>query len=93
MLRYVKESDCEMKEIVNRMKEKVEAVDKKVVDSSGDRILEELSERASKERNVVLHNCVESKASSSENVQRDDLSGIQSLFSELGLRDRAAKDI
>ena len=82
-----------LKEELVKMKDKLELVEKTVVDNSGDRILEEISERASKERNVVLHNCVESKASSSEDIQRADLNGIQSLFSELGLRDTYAKDI
>ena len=89
----LRKENINLKEELVKMKDKLESVEKNVVDNSGVRILEEVSERASKERNVVLHNCVESKALSSEDIQRDDLNGIQSLFSELGLRDTYAKDI
>ena len=40
----------------------------------------------------MLHNCLESSASNLEEVQRDDMIGVQSLFNELGLRELVAKE-
>ena len=56
-------------------------------------MLEEVNERASRERNAVMHRCPESSDADAEQAKRDDLDGIQDLFNELGLRDMRAKDV
>ena len=89
----LKQENKDLKEELSKIKEQITAVDKKVSDNSSDKILEEVSERSSKERNIVLHQCLESNAMTSEEIQRDDLLGIQSLFNELGLRDIVAKEV
>ena len=87
-----KENDTLKDELV-KMKERLDSVDKKSCENSGDKILEEIAERSSKDRNLVLHNCLESNASNPEEAQRDDLVGVQTLFNELGLREVVAKEV
>ena len=70
-----------------KIKEKLDVIDNKAGENSSEKILEEVSERASKERNVVLHQCTESNATTPEEAAQDDLIGIQSLFNEIGLRE------
>ena len=89
----LKMENVNLKEELVNIKNKLEAVEKKTCENSSDRILEEVAERSSKERNVVLHNCMESNALNLEEAQRDDLVGVQTLFNELGLREVAAKEV
>ena len=69
-----------------------QAFEDKASDNSGEKVLEEVSERASKERNLIVHKCFESEAGVLEEEQEDDLRSLQGLFNELGLRDMVAKD-
>ena len=61
----------------------------KVQGGSGEKVLEEMAERGSRERNVICHKCPESSASVPENAREDDMTGTQGLFDHLGLNMRA----
>ena len=56
---------------------------------SGEKVLEEIAERGSRERNVICHKCPESPASIPEDARVDDMAGTQGLFDHLGLAMRA----
>ena len=53
---------------------------------SGEKVLEEINERGSRERNLVVHSCTESGATEEQELKEDDMEGIQGLFDQLGLR-------
>ena len=61
----------------------------KVQGGSGEKVLEEIAERGSRERNVVCHKCPESHVSVPEDASGDDMAGTQGLFEHLGLTMRA----
>ena len=88
----VKENET-LKEEMKVVKEKMRAMEDKAADNTGEAVLEEVTERASKERNVVIHKCFESDAAVEETAQGDDFRSIQGLFNELGLRDMVASDV
>ena len=53
---------------------------------SGEKVLEEINERGSRERNLLVHKCSESSAREEQEGREDDMEGVQSLFDQLGLR-------
>ena len=55
-------------------------------EGSGEKVLEEINERGSRERNLVVHKCTESDATEDKDLKEDDMEGVQSLFDQLGLR-------
>lgn len=61
----------------------------KVQGGSGEKVLEEMAEQGSRERNAVCHKCPESSASVPEDARVDDMVGTQGLFDHLGLALRA----
>ena len=61
----------------------------KVQGGTGEKVLEEIAERGSRERNVVCHKCPESHVNVPEDAKRDDMDGVQGLFEHLGLAMRA----
>ena len=61
----------------------------KVQGGSGEKVLEEIAERGSRERNIICHKCPESSASVPEDARVDDMAGTQGLFDHLGLAMRA----
>ena len=52
---------------------------------SGEKVLEEINERGSRERNLLVHKCQESDAADDKDCKEDDMEGAQSLFDHLGL--------
>ena len=78
-----------MKKEVEALKGLVGQTQEKVNESSGDKILEEMAERGSRERNVVCHSCPESPFSIPEDAKSMDMEGAQGLFDHLGLAFRA----
>ena len=77
----------EMKKKNKAMEDKFVTVSEKASENSGDTVLQEVTDRASRERNLVMHSCPESMATVEETAKGDDLEGIKDLFVQLGLRD------
>ena len=88
----LKDENVSLKKEMTALKEKMKEFENKASDNSGERVLEEVSERDSKERNLVVHKCFESEMGVEEEAQGDDLRSIQGLLNEIGLRDMVARD-
>ena len=58
---------------------------KSVQGGSGEKVLDEINERGSRERNLLVHKCKESGAVDEKDLKEDDMEGVQSLFDQLGL--------
>jgi len=84
-----------LKKRLDDLEGKVETEDKKNHENSGEKVLQEVTERASRERNAVIHRCPELKGSevTPDQLRERDLSGIQDLFNQIGLKDMIAKDV
>ena len=78
-----------MKKEVEALRGLVGKTQERVSEKSGDKILEEMAERGSRERNVVCHKCPESEFSVPEDAKSSDMEGTQGLFYHLGLPFRA----
>ena len=90
-------SSIELLEIkLKALEDKVETAsaqkEEKAAENSGDKVLEEISDRASRERNLVLHRCRESKEEG-EQAKEDDRIGTQDLFDKLGLQDMKVTEV
>lgn len=85
----LKADNQSMKKEVEALKELVGKTQEKVKDNSGDKILEEMAERGSRERNVVCHKCPESTATIPEETRISDMEGTQGLFDHLGVHLKA----
>ena len=77
----------EMKQKNKALEDKFVTVSEKSSENSGDQVLQEVTDRASRERNLVMHSCPESIAAVEETAKGDDLKGIKDLFDQLGLGD------
>ena len=53
--------------------------------------MEEMSERGSRERNVICHKCPEPETTGVEEARSIDMEGVQGVFDHLGLSMRAEK--
>ena len=74
-----------MKKNIEALEEKVETMSKASSNNSGEKVLEEVNDRASRERNVVFHRCPEYHDESK--AKEGDLDGIRGLFAQVGLSD------
>ena len=88
-----KETNQTLKEKFNNMEKKINNDAEKEKNASGEKILEEVTDRASWERNVVMHCSEDPQAESDEQAKQSDLDGIKDLFMELGLRDMDPRDV
>ena len=77
-----------MKQKAKDMEDKVVTVSEKASDNSRDKVLQEMSDRASRER---MYSCPESRVSVLETARSDDFGGIQDLLAQLGFGDLDAK--
>jgi hypothetical protein len=87
----LKTENDSMKKEVEALKGLVGKTQERVSENSGDKILEEMAERGSRERNVVCHKCPESEFSVPEDAKISDMEGTQGLFDHLGLPFRASE--
>ena len=90
----IKQENEKLKERLQTLETKMVGAEAKAAENSGDTVLQEVSDRASRERNVVLHRCIESpREVGEEQAKADDLAGTQTLFNELGLREMKAEEV
>ena len=68
-----------LKKKVEELSSKVNVVQEKTEENTGDAVLNEVTERNSRERNLVLHGCEESDA-------KGDMEGLVGLLTRLGTR-------
>ena len=80
----LKVENADMKATIKKLEDRMSKVEVDKSDSSGDKLLEEISERGSRERNIVCHNCPESQSTEKKVADEDDWKGVQGLFDHLG---------
>ena len=80
----LKADNADMKNTIKRLEDRVTKVEQDKSDNSGEKMLEEISERGSRERNIVCHNCPESALEGKEEKEDDDWRGVQGLLDHLG---------
>ena len=80
----LKEENADMKVTIKKLEERMSKVEMDKSDSSGEKLLEEISERGSRERNIVCHNCPESASREKKEADEDDWKGVQGLFDHIG---------
>ena len=73
-------------DLQERMIKELQGQLKSVQGGSGEKVLEEINERGSRERNLLVHKCTESGAVDEKDLKEDDMEGVQSLFDQLGLK-------
>jgi hypothetical protein len=76
--------NADMKSTIKKLEDRMTKVEQEKSDNSGEKMLEEISERGSRERNIVCHNCPESDSTGKEEIEEDDWRGVQGLLDHLG---------
>ena len=80
-----------MKDTIKKLEERVNKVESDKSENSSEKMMEEIAERGSRERNVVCHSCPESETTEKQEAEDDDWAGVQGLFDHLGLKINASE--
>ena len=72
-----------MEDRLKKLEDKMDKVEKDGSTDNSDKVLEEITARSSKDRNLVLQKCEETKEGDTEKA---DMVGVQGLFDLLDLR-------
>ena len=85
----LKTENAEMKETIKSLENRLTTVEKGQGENSGEKVMEEIAERGSRERNLVCYKCPEADTTDDEFARAADMTGAQGLFDHLGLAKRA----
>ena len=85
----LKNENSVMKETIKSLETRLTNVEKGQGENSGEKVMEEIAERGSRERNLVCYKCPEADTTDVEAAKAADMAGVQGLFDHLGLAKRA----
>ena len=85
----LKNENTQMKETIKKLETRMTSVEKGQGENSGEKVMEEIAERGSRERNLVCYKCPEADTTDAEAARVSDMVGVQGLFDHLGLVKRA----